>query len=210
MPSIQILAGLIYTPMRKLSKCSIAVNTAEAFFFLLAAAEVCCVMDEAGLGGSGVNSIGGVEDVVVDSGGPRRSGRLRASGGQSAGRLVIWPLAAILATLFQHGVVAPADYSHQGMFGFMLDSLPGIDPTLLPAGFAVAEVRLLLLQKGGESGGLHGRTWNRLHLFLIHLLRVHSSCLPASSVMDPVPAALASVQEAMSVSVVGCVFWRCF
>ena len=29
-----------------------------------------CVMDEAGLGGSGVNSFGDVEDVVVDSGGP--------------------------------------------------------------------------------------------------------------------------------------------
>ena len=195
--------------MRKLSKRSIAVNTADAFFYLLAVAEVCCVMDEAGLGEGGVNIIGDVEDVVVDSGGPRRSGRLRASSGQSAGRLIMWPLAAILATLFQHGVVAPADCSHQEMFGFMLDSLPGIDPTLLPAGFAVAEVRLLLLQKGGESGRLHGRTWNRLHLFLIHL-RVHSSCLPASSVMDPVPAALASVQEAMSVSVVGCVFWRCF
>ena len=124
--------------MRKLSIAPSLSNTADAFFCLFAA-KVCCVVDEAGLGVGGVNTSGDVEDVVVDGGGPRRSVRLRASSGQSAGRLIIWPLAAIQATLFQHGVVAPADYSHQEMFGFMLESLPDVDPTVLPAGFAFAE-----------------------------------------------------------------------
>ena len=52
MPSIQMLAGLIY-PNAEAINCSSLSNTADAFFCLLAAAGVCCVVDEAGLGGSG-------------------------------------------------------------------------------------------------------------------------------------------------------------
>ena len=129
----------------------------------------------------------------------RRSTRVA----QRSGEVVpsIWPVAAILMVLFQNGISAPVNSTHEELYAFLLGSLPDLDitsppvlappaPVAQPKGRKRAMKRKNVEPNPTEPGvsGAHG---------VIPMLAGSSAASPAVSTLDPVLAALEGIQRSV-------------